>query len=128
MSSTTLDLKSILGGGLKNAHHVPLQIPLASAMTLTLDTTTASPLNSKTPTNNQITRPRKRKKMEQTRSQSNIKNFFECVVEMLKKNEGKIAQGETIPEEPELKLPKEVKKIIKNLGDGMLKLTGLSPS
>jgi hypothetical protein len=50
---------------------------------------------------------------------------------MIKKNEGQIVQAVT-EEVPEfitnLKLPKESKKLIKNLGVNMLKMTGLSPT
>ena len=69
--------------------------------------------------------------MEPTKSQNNFKHFFECVFELIKKNEAQIVHAAAIPEEPEyvnLNLPKETKKIVKNLGAGMLKLTGLSPT
>ena len=55
-------------------------------------------------------KPRKRRKMEPLKSENKFKNFFECVVEMIKKNEGQIVQAVT-EEVPEfitnLKLPKE---------------------
>jgi len=69
--------------------------------------------------------------MEPLKSENKFKNFFECVVEMIKKNEGQIVQAAT-EEVPEfvtnLKLPKESKNLIKNLGVNMLKMTGLSPT
>lgn len=69
--------------------------------------------------------------MEPLKSENKFKNFFECVVEMIKKNEGQIVQAvtEEVPEfVTNLKLPKESKKLIKNLGVNMLKMTGLSPT
>jgi hypothetical protein len=81
VSSTTLDLKSIRVGGIKNT----LQVPQTTAVT-----NVATPLNlTSSPKASQSSngKPKRRKKMEPMKSMNNIKNFFECVVEMLRKND-----------------------------------------